>query len=388
MSQTLARHAAAVASHPWAVLAAAVAATATLASGAVHLRIDLDPELQLPAADPYVAVDARIREEFGGRNFVAVALVPASGTVWRRDVLASVHGVTLALLDAPGVIRPNVASLSSPYVRTIRDDGGVLAVDYLMREPPADDAGAAVIRDRYRAEPLLRGNVVSEDERAALVLADFHDDVTADEIAAAVERAVAPYRSAEIEVALAGEPIVAAVESGIVERQAVYFIGTIAAIVAVLWLAFGQLQGVVLPATTALLATACAMGFMGFVGIPMNPWTTAVPVVVVTIAAGHSAQMLKRYGEEFARLGERRAAVVETTRSVAPVMLSAGATAGSGFAALSVLGIPTLTQFGLGVASGIAAAVALEMTFMLALRSVWPVGRATEGVLSAWLGAA
>src|SRR5207248_2464655 len=70
------------------------------------------------------------------------------------------------------------------------------------------------------------------------------------------------------------------------------------------------------------------------------------------------------------------------------VMMAAGFTAGSGFAALAMLRIPTLTYFGLAVAFGIFAAVVLEMTFMLALRVVWPMGRshAGEGPLSGWLG--
>jgi len=95
---------------------------------------------------------------------------------------------------------------------------------------------------------------------------------------------------------------------------------------------FGQLQGVIIPSATALLSTAWAMGFMGHVGIPMNPWTAAVPLMVVTVAAGHSAQMLKRYYEEFVRLGRREEAVIESTSRIGVVMIAAGVTAGSGFA--------------------------------------------------------
>lgn len=388
MDGFLRRYAEFIARRAWLVLAACLVAAAIIASGIGRLVVDLDPDQQVPPDHPYIVVDRKIRKEFGGKNLVAIALVPKSGTIWRRDVLQMVHDVTDELLNAHGIIRQNVVSLSSPYVRVPEDRGGVLTVDYLMKEVPPDEAAIAALRDRYRQEPLFKGTVVSDDEHAALVIVDFYDGPTASEITATVRRAVAKHPSPEIDVAITGAPVFQDAERLLVSRQSYYFVGTIAAILLVLWLAFGQVQGVVLPSATALLSTALALGFMGFAGIPINAWTATVPVVVVTVAAGHSAQMLKRYYEEFARLGNRAAAVVESTQRIGLVMMAAGATAGCGFAALSVLGIPTLTQFGLGVASGIFAAVVLEMTFMLALRVVWPTGRATggEGPLPRWLG--
>ena len=386
----LRRYAEFIARHAWAVLLVSLIAVAIVASGMGRLKFNLDPEQELPADHPYIVVDRAIRKDFGGTNFVAIALLPKSGSIWSPQVLRVVYDLTLDLLNAPGVIRQNVVSLSSPYVRVPEDRGGVLTSDYLMKEVPADAAGVAALRERYNQEPLFKGTVVSDDERAALVLADFYDESSAGGIAAIIEQAVSKYRSATMDVAVTGSPIFENAEATLVSQQGRYFAGTVGAIFIVLWLAFGQLQGVILPSATALLSTVLTLGVMGFAGIPINAWTSAVPLMVVTVAAGHSAQMLKRYYEEFTRLGERTAAVVVSTQRIGMVMMAAGATAGCGFAALSVLGIPTLTQFGVGVACGIGAAVVLEMTFMLALRVVWPTGRVTggEGPLPRWLGLA
>ena len=372
----------------WLVLVVSLVAAAVIAAGMRKVSIELDPEKQLPADHPYIVVDKKIRKEFGGKQFVAIAIVPKSGNVWTKDVLQKVHDLTFDLLNSPGIIRQNVASLASPYVRVPVDRGGSLSVDYLMRDVPQDDAAIGELRDRYRSEPLFKGTVVSEDERAALVLADFYDDVKVGDIAANVRTIVEKYESPDVRIALTGQPILENQEAIMIRAQGRNFLGSVCAILLVLYLAFGQLQGVVLPSATALLSTACALGFMGWTGIPMNSWTAAGPLMVVTVASGHSAQMLKRYYEEFQRLGDRAAAVVESTARIGVVMMAAGFTAGSGFAALAILRIPTLTYFGLAVASGIFAAVVLEMTFMLALRVVWPTGRAKEGEgpLSTWLG--
>ena len=384
----LRRYAEFIARHAWAVLLVALVATTIIASGMSRLVVNLDPEQALPADHPYIVTDRTIRKEFGGTNFVAIALVPKSGSIWRPEVLGVVHDLTLDLLNAPGVIRQNVVSLSSPYVRVPEDRGGVLTSDYLMKAVPADAAGVTALRDRYNQEPLFKGTVVSDDERAALILADFYDESNAGTIATTIERAVSKYRSPTMDIAVTGSPIFGNAEAVLVRQQGEYFAGTIAAIVIVLWLAFGQLQGVILPSATALLSTVLTLGFMGFAGIPINAWTAAVPLMVVTVAAGHSAQMLKRYYEEFSRLGDRIAAVVTSTERIGMVMMAAGATAACGFAALSVLGVPVLRQFGTSVAWGICAAVVLEMTFMQALRVLWPTGRATggEGPLPRWIG--
>jgi len=311
MSELLRTYAEHIVRHPWRVLILSVLATITVASGASRLRVNLDLEQQLPADNPYVVVDRIVRKQFGGRNFVAIALVPKSGTVWRPDVLRVVYDLTLDLLNTPGVIPQNVASLSSPYVRVPRDHGGTLTSDYLMKEPPADAAAVAAVRDLYEQEPLFKGTVVSQDERAALVLGDFYEN-GADEISVAMETLAAKYRSPDIEIALTGEPLYRHFEGVIVHRQRYYFLGTVAAVLLALWLAFGQLQGVILPTTTALLSTAVAMGFMGYAGIPINAWTASVPLMVVSVAAGHSAQMLKRYYEEYARCQDRGARVLSS----------------------------------------------------------------------------
>src|SRR4051812_18714251 len=207
MLEILRSYARFVVRHAWLVLLVSLALSALVSAGLVRLKVELDPENQLPADHPYIVIDKKIRKEFGGKQFVAIALVPRSGDVWTKDVLTKVHALTGKVLDAPGVIRQNVVSLSSPYVRIPVDRGGTLTVDYLMRDVPADDAAIGSLRDRYRSEPLFKGSVVSEDEHAAMVLVDFYDDVKPAAIDAEIRAIVDPFRSPDVRIALTGQPI-------------------------------------------------------------------------------------------------------------------------------------------------------------------------------------
>jgi predicted RND superfamily exporter protein len=75
------------------------------------------------------------------------------------------------------------------------------------------------------------------------------------------------------------------------------------------------------------------------------------------------------------RLGDNRAAVVESTVRIGPVMVAAGSVAALGFASLALFGVPAIANFGLSCAAGIASAVLLEMTFIPALRTLLPAPR-------------
>src|SRR6185369_8023790 len=63
-----------------------------------------------------------------------------------------------------------------------------------------------------------------------------------------------------------------------------------------------------------------------------------------------------------------RLAVIEATTKVGLVMLAAGTIASLSFGSLAAFGLPTIKNFGLCTAFGILAALAVEMTFIPAIR--------------------
>src|SRR5262249_59441365 len=131
-------------------------------------------------------------------------------------------------------------------------------------------------------------------------------------------------------------------------------------------------QAMVLPRVTALLSVVCALGFMGWLGLPLDTWSAVTPVAILAVAAGHAVQILKRYYEEYARLGDNRAAVVSSIAHVGPVMVTAGLIAAAGFASLATFDVNSIRVFGLLMAAGIVSALAIEMTFIPAGRALIP----------------
>jgi hydrophobe/amphiphile efflux-3 (HAE3) family protein len=355
------------------VLLAVVLVTVWLAMGLGKLHTEFDVEKSLPKNHPFVTIDKEIRTKFGGRNTIIALLVPKDGgDVWRAPVLEVVRDATLKALRLDDIIAQNVISLASPSVRSVQEVNGSLDIDLLMRDPPQTPEDMAALRAKVDGDPQLKGMVVTPDQKGAVLIMDFWPGPRAHEIA---ERALAlrdEFRDAPVEIYLAGEPMIALTDQAQSAEMSRRLPITFSVIALMLLLSFRNLQGMLIPMLTAALSSVWGLGLMGHTGIGIDSWNSATPILVIAIAAGHSAQMLKRYTEEVARLGDNRAAVIASTTTMGPVMLAAGGVAAIGFASLALTGIPSITGFGLSCAYGIGSAVLLEMTFIPALRALLP----------------
>ncbi len=138
----------------------------------------------------------------------------------------------------------------------------------------------------------------------------------------------------------------------------------------ILYWAFRSFQGMILPLLTALLSVVWALGLMGLAGIPMDPFNTLTPILILAVAAGHSIQILKRYYEELALGKDNKTAVIEATVKIAPVTITAALVAAASFGSLITFQLKTFQAFGLLTAFGILSALILELTFIPALRSM------------------
>src|SRR5262249_55285049 len=231
------------------------------------------------------------------------------GDVGRPEILQIVYDVTMGALRLPDVISQNVVSLAAPSVRHVDVDGGSINVDYLMRDVPTTPEGIAALRAKVEDDPQLKGMLVTPDQKAAMVIVDFWEGTTAHELADRVLTLAARHADAPVDIYFAGEPIFSltdVAQTREIEHKIPITFGVIALMLLV---SFRSLQGMFIPMLTATLSTIWGFGLMGYTGIVIDGWNAAVPILLIAVAAAHSAQMLKRYTEEVARSGDNQAAV-------------------------------------------------------------------------------
>ncbi len=365
--------------HRVAVVVAVLLVTCFFATQLKHLRLEINRRANLPQDHPYVQVQNRIGDIFGGEAIVIIGVVANQGDVFAPPILAKVSRITEGLRNTVGVVESSLFSLAAPSVKAITpgDDAG-MEVRQLMEAPPTTAEGSLRVRRLVRDDPLFRGRLVSEDESATVIVAEFDDRVTDGAIAERVEALVAPERDSSVSIALAGAPILRAELAKCTALIAVLFPIAVLVIAIVHYEAFRTFQAMLLPLVTALLSVVWSLGVMGITGKPMDTWSAITPVVILAVAAGHAVQILKRYYEEYARVGDSRAAVIRSVTAVAPVMLTAGVIAATGFLSLITFGISSVRVFGLLMASGILSALIIEMTFTPACRALLPAPKNRE----------
>src|SRR5436189_2486494 len=107
-------------------------------------------------------------------------------------------------------------------------------------------------------------------------------------------------------------------------RMILYFPLALLVIGLVHYEAFRTLQALFLPLLTALLSVLWAVGLMGLLGVPLDPFNTTTPILILAVAAGHAVQVLKRFYEEFDRTHDVAAALAESPARVRPGIVAAG----------------------------------------------------------------
>jgi hypothetical protein len=258
-----------------------------------------------------------------------------------------------------------------------------IVVRRLVDRIPETRAEIDELRERVMRQRLLIGYLVAPEGRAASIITDIDELAVGEELRSSVlskriEEVVAPYRDSKLRVYVAGVPIFIATMDGYTENMLKLFPLAVFVIGLVLFEAFRTLQAMFLPLVTALLSVIWGLGIFCHLGVPMDGWNALSPFLILAVAAGHAVQILKRYYEEFRRLGENRAAVVESTVRVGTVMITAGLIAAAGLLTLTLFPIRSIQIFGFLSASGIVSALVIEMTFIPACRTLLPVPKARE----------
>ncbi|MBX3026228.1 MMPL family transporter [bacterium] len=360
------------------IVAAILAITAGLATQLGSLHLEIRRRANLPDSHPFVQIQNRISDLFGGEAIVIIGVIAKQGDVFTPAMLGKIQRITDRLRASPSVIEPSLFSLAARYVRTVDASEGGMRVEPLMGGTPPTAEAAARVRARVESDPLFRESLVSADRRAAVIVVDFDDRMKDVELAQFVEQVIAPERDDTVTIALAGAPILRKELARYTAMMAVLFPLAVLIIGLVHYEAFRTVQAMLLPLVTALLSVVWALGIMALIGLPMDTWSVMTPVLILAIAAGHAVQILKRYYEELARCADSREAVVRSLVAVGPVMLTAGLIAAAGFGSLTTFGITSVRAFGALLAGGIVSALIIEMTFTPACRSLLPPPKRRE----------
>ncbi|MFH1045905.1 MAG: MMPL family transporter, partial [Candidatus Omnitrophota bacterium] len=333
----------------------------------------------IPQQHPFIQVQNKLTQIFGGLNQVSIAIQVKDGTIFNTPTLTKVYNITRELYLTDGINPGRVVSLSARKIKHIQANEEGFNSERLMPEPPRTQDEIEQLRQRIMRNPLVYGPLVSKDCKSTLIQADFESTVSSREIFKGLRALVNSEEDSGHTFYLAGRPILEGWLDYYLPRMGGIFLLMFVVMAGILYVAFRSKRGVVLPLLASLMAAVWGLALMAICGYQLSPTTILVPFLVLALGISHSVQFIKRYYEYMDQhhLHSLAAAeqVVETLFIPAVASL---VTDGIGFLSLFLIPLGMVKSMSIVATAGIVGIFFTTVTFIPVVLSYLPAPRRRE----------
>jgi len=270
-----------------------------------------------PLKHPYLKIQNRLNEIFGGLNQVCIAVEVKEGTILNLITLDKVWQITNDLYLTEGINAGRVVSLSARKVKHVEANEEGFKTEWLMHDPPKNAQEIEVLKQRILKNPLVYGVIVSKDLKSSLIQADFESNVSVKKIFAILQGIKNKYQDQNHSIYISGQPVLQGWLDYYLPKMASLFIFTILAMSLVLFNAFKSKRGVFLPLLSAFMATLWGLGMTVMFGYKLTPATVLAPFLIFALGVSHAVQFIKRYYEYMSKHKRNsKAAAIQITRNL------------------------------------------------------------------------
>jgi predicted RND superfamily exporter protein len=351
----------------WPIIVLAILLTGFFGYQLTKIQLNSNVIDSLPANDSVVSLFKNIGKQFGG-NEIGMVIIE-SDNVFKASVLKDIQQVTKTLKNIKGVTA--VTSLTNILNFDAVGDNFEVSPLINMSRLPNSLAGTDSLKQLVISNKMYRGNLVSADGKACIVVFKFSQGSN---VGAVVKKVKAAIRKLSIreKVYFAGGPFITAMVAKIISKDLIYLIPiTFLVISIILYLSFHSIRGVVLPMLTAGMAIIWALGLMPLMGIDMSMVSNNIPIILMAVGSAYTIHVLNRINQ--CREKDFRKAIRKALGHIfVPVSLAALTTM-IGFVSF-IFGayLKMIRDFGLITALGTFFAALLSLFFIPALMSVFP----------------
>ncbi len=297
---------------------------------------------------------------------------------------ATLSGPTTDAFTIPGTESQRAIDVVGKEFPQLAANGATARV--VFQAPPGRSLDKAAIEQtvaRLRTAPQVgavadpfESRTVSADGRTAFTQVSY--PVQADELTEqardALTAAGEPARAAGLTVEYGGDAMQAQSEQGLTE-----VIGVVVAAV-VLLITFGSIIAAGLPLLTAIIGVGIGVAGItvatGFVDLSSNTPVLAL-MIGLAVAIDYALFIVSRYRHELSAGHDPQEAAGRAVGTAGSAVVFAGLTVVIALSALSVVGIPFITQMGIAAAATVLIAVLIALTLLPALLGF--AGRRIEG---------
>lgn len=334
-----------------------------------NIKMDPDITSSLPKHIPAKLLYDRMNKIFPSRDFLLVAY--ESDSLFSPAALHNIFAISEHLEDMP-----DVYSVMSPTnIKVIRGSEEGMEVKPILDRPPRTAEEVQRYRQVLFNSDLPIENIISKDQRMAGIMVFLKNTVKPEDAAKQVLDYVSGLKLKD-RIYLTGKPVLTLyLGRGMGRDMGMLFPMVILLIIAILWISFRNLQGVLLPLGVVLTSVLWTLGLMAFLGVPISHSTNMLPILLASIAVADGIHILNHYFNRLSKETTPAEAITKVMSELnAPVMITSITTA-FGFLALNASSIGSVGELGIFTATGVIFAMIFSLTFIPAAVAVMKIPR-------------
>jgi hypothetical protein len=330
------------------------------------LRVHTDFFDFYPPEHPYIRTYQEFRRMFGSANVLTVILEVEDGDIYNPPTLQTLDRMTKYVIESRGVIPYQILSIAHPRVKSISTYADAIQVRPVFHPGvPQTQEDADRVKFAVYSTRGVRGLLVSLDDRSAAIHAGFWEEAL--DFHYLHERLTALKTQEEADgrhrVYITGFPWLFTSIMRYVPDIGRIFVLTALTLGFLLWNYFRTWTGIWVPVFSGVLSSVWGLGFATLLGFNLDPLVLVIPIFLTARALSHSVQSMDRYHEEYHRLRDKDAAIVESYSHLFAPAIASIVTDGMGL---------------LIIAGGLCTSVALNLTLAIAVAG-WVATRVAPG---------
>ncbi len=276
-----------------------------------------------PFGHPYVKVQKLMEKWFKGGNMIQLEVEVKKGDILNADTLKKILRINRDIMFLDGVIVARLHSIADPKVKMTKGyPDGWISKRLLVMIPETPEQRQE-LKEAILSDELIYGQYVSTDFKAAIIRADFKEDIDYKKLFHDLYEIQQRETDDNTIISISGRPIMLGWINRYQHSLIPLFGGSLLVMATLLYLCFRTIPGVLLPLVTALISVSWGLGLLAILGFSMDPMAAVIPFLILAIGISHSVQVVKRYYEECAKgLTSKSAAVESISALLAPALVA------------------------------------------------------------------
>ncbi len=297
-------------------------------------------------------------------NFILIAPVRKAG-IFDSSFLQQVTQLTQALDTVSNTV--NIASLTN-FKEAMYTSFGPVTIPILHVDDPSRyrDDSIKIFQDKR-----LVNKFISADATTLSIIVKHDSELGEKELSVlneSVKKILSHFQFESLHTAGRPETVAAIIES--ISSEFVFYAAwsTLLTLV-VIWLLFRRLAGVALALISVLLGLCWFMGFLGFVGRPLDLMSPLFPTLMIVVGMSDVVHIFSKYLDEINKGNSQRKALRIAINEIGLATLLTSFTTAVGFASLYTGNIVAIKNFGIYAAIGVLMAYVVVIFFTTACMS-------------------